>query len=160
MTESKVASESFVIVHGFMLKELALKGNELLVYAVIYGFTKTDNACFSGSLKYLADWTNSTRQGVLKCLQSLLKKGYILKREIFVNGVKYCEYRAANVKGVLSKKQHRTKKFNEVLNKSEPPVKQSLNNNIDNNINNSIDNILENALNKNKKYKSAKDCEF
>ena len=85
---------NYVVVQGWMLTALHLKGNELLIYACIYGFSQADGQTFSGSWQYLADWTNSTKQGVYKCLKSLVEKGYLEKVDKVVNGVKFCEYRA------------------------------------------------------------------
>ena len=64
---------------GFMVNDLNLKGNELLVYSIIYGFSQAENQIFTGSLQYLADWTNSTKQGIMKVLKSLMGKELILK---------------------------------------------------------------------------------
>lgn len=89
---SRIKNENFIVIQGFMINELNLKGNELIVYATIYGFSQTENQVFSGSLQYLADWTNSTKQGVIKNLKSLVEKGYIVKNDKVINGVKFCEY--------------------------------------------------------------------
>ena len=136
--ESKVKRDNHIVIHGWMLTDLKLKGNELLIYALIYGFSQNvDNQRFSGSLQYIADWTNSTKQGVMKCLKSLESKGFIGKNEVYLNNVKFCEYYAT--------------KFNGVLNKVEQGmqqsliggVKQSLPNNIDlNNTSNNIENSI------------------
>lgn len=96
---TKIKNENFIFVSGFMVNELKLKGNELLVYAIIYGFTQAENQVFTGSLQYLADWTNSTKQGVMKNLKSLAEKGYIAKEEKFVNGVKFVSYYATKFNG-------------------------------------------------------------
>ena len=99
-----------------MVKDLKLKGNELLIYAIIYGFSQDGKSQFTGSLQYLADWTNSTKQGVLKALKTLCAKQLILKNEYIENGVKYCAYIISGY----------STKFNRVLNKVECNVKQSL----------------------------------
>lgn len=132
MAESKVKKENYIVIQGFMLTDLKLKGNELLIYACIYGFTQAENQVFSGSLQYLADWTNSTKQGVIRCLKSLIEKGYIVKKENIINGVKFCEYR--------------TTELNTVLNKCEHPIKQSLTGGIKQSLTNNIDfnNISDN----------------
>ena len=135
-----VKNENFVVIQGFMVKELQLKGNELMIYAIIYGFSQLDGQCFKGSLQYLADWTNSTRQGVTKCLKSLIDKGLIEKN--------------SDVGGVYNKVTYCTTKFNKVYNSVAHDVQQSLtgcttkfntiNNNIyiqDNNTDNKKDNI-------------------
>ena len=90
---SRVQRENFIVIQGWMITELNLKGNELLVYSIIYGFSQNgENQRYTGSLQYLADWTNSTKQGVLKNLNSLVDKEFIGKEERIINGVKFCEY--------------------------------------------------------------------
>lgn len=126
---SKVKNENFVAIQGWMVTELGLKGNSLLIYAIIYGFSQAEGQVFTGSLQYLADWTNSTKQGVLKNLKSLIAAGLIGKKEKNINGVKFVEYYVT--------------KFNGVLNKVEWGIKQSLTNNIEDNIENNIDTITK-----------------
>lgn len=92
MAESRINRENYITIQGFMITDLKLKGNELIIYACIYGFTQAEGQTFSGSLQYLADWTNSSKQSVMKCLKSLVEKGLIVKKDNFVNGVKFCEY--------------------------------------------------------------------
>ena len=90
--KSRVNTKNFIVIHGWMVDELNIKGNELLVYAIIYGFSQTENQFFTGSLQYLADWTKSTKQGVMKNLKSLLEKNLIQKEEYYVNQVKFVKY--------------------------------------------------------------------
>jgi DNA-binding MarR family transcriptional regulator len=121
MAETKlVTGDNFITIQGWMVTDLKLKGNELIIYAAIYGFSQAANQAFKGSLQYLADWTNSTKQGVIKALKSLVEKGLIDKKESVINGVKFCEYAALQ--------------RNMVLNKVERGIKQSLPNNIADNI--------------------------
>lgn len=132
MAESKVKRENYITIQGFMLTDLKLKGNELLIYACIYGFSQTENQVFNGGLQYLADWVNSTKQSVIKCLKSLEEKGYIIKKEKYINGVKSCEYY--------------TTELNTLLNKVEYPIKQSLTGGIKQSLTNNIelDKLLDN----------------
>ena len=76
---SVIRDSNYMVIQGWMLTRLGLKGNELLIYAVIYGFTQNGETEFVGSMKYLADWTNSTIESVRKCIKSLIDKGYIIK---------------------------------------------------------------------------------
>ena len=117
-----------------MVNELNLKGNELLIYAIIYGFTQLDNQEFKGSLQYLADWTNSTKQGVIKNLKSLIDKGLIEKKETIFNNVKFIYYYATKFNTIKQSLTGYSTKFN-------GGIQQSLPNNINNNIE---DNIKEN----------------
>ena len=112
----KVNSENFITIQGWMRTELNLKGNDLLVYAVIYGFSQTDNQKFTGSLQYLADWCGATKQGILKNLLNLIKAGLIIKVE------------------ELQRTYYYTTKFTPYTTKFTPEGKQSLPNNISNNI--------------------------
>ena len=89
---SHVKPDNFILVQGWMLTDLHLSRNDLLVYAIIHGFSQDGESCFHGSLQYLADWTGSTKKGIQKNLKNLIAKGFITKSEKVVNGVKYCEY--------------------------------------------------------------------
>lgn len=77
-----------------MVKDLGLKGNELLAYALIYGFTQDGETWFTGSSKYIAEWLNIDRRNVLAVLQKLVDKGLLIKNEKIINGVKLCDYKA------------------------------------------------------------------
>lgn len=94
---SAVRDENFVVEHGWMVNRLQLKGNDLRVYAIIYGFSQTGGQEFTGSLQYLADWVNGSKQGVQKNLKALMERGLITKREYITNGVKQCAYRTTEL---------------------------------------------------------------
>lgn len=102
MAENKVKYGNYIMIQSFMVKDLKLKGNELLVYAIIYGFSQEENCVFSGSLQYLADWTNSTKQGIMKCLKSLEEKDLIVKQSLMVNKVVYSTKFNATIKQSLT----------------------------------------------------------
>lgn len=74
---SCVRENNFITIQGFMLSRLKLKGAELLTYAIIYGFSQSEGQYFRGSLKYLAEWTNSTVRSVTNYLNRLKEKGLI-----------------------------------------------------------------------------------
>ena len=143
MADSKVNRENYIVIQGFMIKDLKLKGTELLTYAAIYGFTQSERQTYTGSLQYLAEWTNSTRQGVLRCLKSLVEKGFIEKTDVYKNGVKFCEYRSNNV--------------NTLLNKCERGVNKSLTGGVNKSLTNNI--VIENIediIDDNKEIKKEK----
>ena len=95
MADSKVKRDNYLTIQGWMLTDLGLKGNELLIYACIYGFSQLDNQVFSGGRQYLADWTNSTKKSVDKCLKSLCERGLLERKEYLSNGMKLVDYIAA-----------------------------------------------------------------
>lgn len=150
---SSIKEGSYINIQSFMVTELELKGNELLVYAIIYGFSQTNGTYFSGSTQYLADWTNSTRQGIMKNLKSLIDKGLIEK----VGGNQQVNYYKAlrpvnkvNQSTELTRKQslQGTKQsLQEEVTEFTGTCKQSLHSNIynklDNNINNNSSSVDE-----------------
>ena len=136
MAESKVNPNKYIVVQGWMLTELHLKGNELLIFAILYGYTSGDGHAFTGSLQYLADWTNSTRQGVQRALKALLDKGYIEKDTV--------------QQGVYNKVVYRTTKLYTPCNKVVHGVQQSCTNNIEHNIEDNIV-IMQRRKNRGKK---------
>ena len=97
--KSKVKDNNYICIQAFMVNQLELKGNELLVYALIYGYSQTEENRYTGSLQYIADWLNSSKQTVINTLKSLLEKGLIQKYEYLKNGVKYVEYYVSDLNG-------------------------------------------------------------
>lgn len=89
---SSVMNEKFVVISEFMVDKLKLKGVELIVYAVIYGFSQDGESVFSGSQSYLAKWANASTRSVRLALASLVEKGLITKFDKSVNGVSVAEY--------------------------------------------------------------------
>lgn len=88
-------NKNFIVVHGWMVSDLKLKGNELFVYAMIYGFSQDGVSEFRGSLAYIEKWLNMTRKTAIATLTSLVEKGLIVKTENVVNEhLKFCAYKA------------------------------------------------------------------
>ena len=84
----------YVVIQWFMIHELGLKGNELMIYAVIYGYSQDKETQYRGGISYLMEWTSSTKQSVIKCLNSLKAKGLIVGEEKQVGMKRYVNYRA------------------------------------------------------------------
>lgn len=143
MAPSKVKDGNYIVIQSFMVKDLKLKGNELLTYAIIYGFSQNGEDKFTGSLQYICDWTNSTKQGIMKSLKSLVEKGLILKNEIYKNNVKFVEYQATDFTTMQQSLTGNETKFNGGSEQSlTEDMQQSLPNNIVNNLNNNIENKI------------------
>ena len=92
MRESKIRNDNYFVIYGWMIKRLHLKGVELQVFSIIYGFDRDGTGSFTGSLQYLMDFTNCCKNTVLKALNELVNKGYIKKVVNITNGVKHCSY--------------------------------------------------------------------
>lgn len=90
-----IKDTNFVTIQGWMRTELNLKGNELLVYAVIYGFSQLAGTKFTGSRKYLAEWCGCSMATIDRTLISLVDKGLISKTShITKYGCRAVEYAA------------------------------------------------------------------
>ena len=70
-------TNSFFVIQSFMVTDLGLSGNDLMVYAIIYGFSQDGESVFRGSRQYLANWCNSTVRGIQKNLNRLMELGLI-----------------------------------------------------------------------------------
>lgn len=87
-----IKDENFISIQGWMLK-LGIKGNALIAFACIYGFSQDGKSEFRGSAQYIADWCGISRTAAFSVLKSLVDKNLIIKNEIIDNGVKLCNYR-------------------------------------------------------------------
>ena len=75
------------------MREMGLKGNELIVFAVINGFSQNGNGAFHGNLAALQEMCGiASRQTITDILKSLVDKGLINKTEVTLNGVKNISY--------------------------------------------------------------------
>ena len=86
-------NKNYITILGWMVNELSLSGNDLICYAVIYGFSQDDNF-WEGSQSYLSDWLGVSRRTVIDILKRLISNGLIAKQEYEVNKVKFCKYKA------------------------------------------------------------------
>lgn len=87
-----MVDENYIVIQGWMVNQLRLSGNELIVYAIIYGFSQDGESKFDGSRQYLADSCNCSIRSIQNILNSLVEKQLITKYEEEVNKVKVCKY--------------------------------------------------------------------
>lgn len=76
---SFVKDSNFIAIQGWMRTRLNLKGNELLIYALVYGFSQDGHSRFTGSRKYIAEWCGCSLDTVDRSLSSLVGKGFLAK---------------------------------------------------------------------------------
>lgn len=91
---SRILDENYYQIGGWMLNCLQLKGTELQVFAILYGFSQDGESVFSGSLSYLEDWVGASRPTIIKALKELVSKNYIIKETHEINGVTFNRYKA------------------------------------------------------------------
>ena len=91
----------YIVIQAPMITDMRLSGNRLVVYALIHGFCKDGEHEFKGSISYICEWTNLTRNTVIATLKSLVDDGLLVKREYTSNGVKFCAYCIGSAKIAL-----------------------------------------------------------
>lgn len=89
----QVRENAYIVIQSFMVNELHLSGNELIVFAAIFGFSQDGESWFTGSRAYLATWCQTSKQTISNNLAKLVEKGFIEKRVRNENGVTLCDYR-------------------------------------------------------------------
>ena len=109
---AKVRDENYITIQGWMVTQLGLKGNELLLYALIYGFSQGEG-CYTGGLQYAMDWLNCSKPTAIAALKALTDKGLIEREEMEVNNVKVVNYRCADLTGGKKTLPGVVKEFNQ-----------------------------------------------
>lgn len=121
------------IFHSWMTMGLNLKGIDLLVYMIVFGFSQQEEGCYYGNLETMATWTNSSKKSVYNSLKKLTEMKLINKTEIIKGSVKFCSYCINNkiFDTVENFSTHRRNFFHSTVEKITPNNKS---NNKDNNI--------------------------
>ena len=87
-----IKDENYISIQGWMLS-LGIKGNALIAFACIYGFSQDGESEFRGSAQYIADWCGISRTAAFNVLKSLVDKKLVIKNDFISNGVKLCNYK-------------------------------------------------------------------
>jgi len=128
---------NYITIQGWMINELELKGNELIVFAIIYGFSQDGNSEFTGSINYIKDTLNCSRNTAIKTIKKLVDFGFIKKNQVVNYGVTYNKY---SVTKLVVQKMNGGSAKNElgvVQNLTKGSAKIAPNNTINTNINKS-----------------------
>ena len=134
-------------IYDWMINDLGLSGNELLVFATVYTFSQDDESEYMGGAGWLSGFLNISRRQVANILNALTGKGYILKRTENLNGVILNRFRVCSEISTPMKKLHGG--YEKISNKNNKGNNKELYNNSsslseDKNISSSIDsNIIE-----------------
>lgn len=94
----KNIEKNYIVVQGYMVQKLNLKGNELLAFSLINGFSQDSESEFSGSIDYIATWLNSSKQTVITVMNTLVEKELVLKKQIYINNVTFNRYTVNHTK--------------------------------------------------------------
>ena len=85
---------AYIVIQDWMIADLQLKGNELLTYALIYGFSQDGESEFKGSLKYISEFIGVSKRTAQRSIENLVDRGIVEKRVEEISGVKFNRYMA------------------------------------------------------------------
>ncbi len=68
------------------MRALGLKGSDLIVFAIIHGFSQKNGGCYYGGNDMLAEMAGMTEKGVRQVLHRMLESGYLVREPIRKNG--------------------------------------------------------------------------
>lgn len=88
----------YITIQAYMVTELGLSGNNLIIYALIHGFCKDGVHEFKGSINYICEWTKLTRNTVIAILKQLVESKLLVKRTYKENNVTFCAYSLGSAK--------------------------------------------------------------
>lgn len=92
----------YIVIQAPMISELGLKGNSLLLFAMIHGFSKDGVNRYRASLKDMCDWLCTSKSAISPVLNALVEAGYINKHDVVDNGLSKPEY-TTNYERLLAK---------------------------------------------------------
>ena len=87
-----------IFIEGWMAEKLNLKGNELITFALIHGFSQDKDHKHHVSAQNIADWAGTSKRVVFNILKSLLDKGLIKKEEHYEYGIRLVDYYTVDLK--------------------------------------------------------------
>lgn len=82
MKETGIRDNQYITIMGWMrnIQEIETN-NELMAYALIYGFSQTEGQYLTCRQSYIASWLNITRMNCNRLLARMEQKG-LIKRKI------------------------------------------------------------------------------
>ena len=85
--------DSYITVCEFMIRDLKLKGNRLLAFAVIHSYSQDSGEYYAG-MQYLAYWMGTSKQTAITVVKSLVEDGLISRTEGVRRGKKRGIYKS------------------------------------------------------------------
>ena len=82
----------YIVIQAPMISELGLKGNSLLLFAMIHGFSKDGVNRYRASLNDMCEWLCTSKSAISPTLNALVEAGYINKHDVKNGGISQPEY--------------------------------------------------------------------
>lgn len=71
--------DNYVSISGWMVVDLGLGGDKLMVYAIVYGMTQDGSGWYCGGRTYIADWLGCSEKKAGRILSELVDDGLIIR---------------------------------------------------------------------------------
>lgn len=119
--------KNYITILGWMVNKLNLTGNELLCYALIYGFSQDKQSSFTGSRKYIAEILGfKSLNSVDTLLKKLVDSKLIIKESQNINNVVFNSYKT-NLQHPYFQKSDTPSKFEYPTSKFEYDINKDIN---------------------------------
>ncbi len=86
---------NYINIQGWMVTALKLSGNNLLTFALVFGFSQDGESEFNGSVSYVCKWLNCSKPTASKALKELTESGLLIKIVTVRNGVHFNSYKVS-----------------------------------------------------------------
>lgn len=86
--------DNYIVVQSWMSRSLGLKGNQLILYALIYGFSQTNNQVCTCGIEYMRGWIRGAKSTVIRTINELEAAGLIRREEGQTEDGRVIGYRA------------------------------------------------------------------
>lgn len=122
-----MTDDSFYIVKKWMITDLKLKGDELSIYAILYGFSYKGGVFYGGNT-YLAELAGCCQRQVTRILKSLLDKGLIKRITKVVNGRTFFNYAVTLKEKIEQETKEVIEKTKEKFEETKEVIKEKIEN--------------------------------
>ena len=82
-----IPNNAYITIQSFMRTQLNLSGTDLIIYAIIFGFSQDGKSKFRGTLPYLMEWCGCSKNTVRTSLENLVKAGHIIREDTIENNI-------------------------------------------------------------------------
>ena len=93
---AKLSNTDGFHIHGWMVNELHLCGGDLLAFALVHQFSKSDAGIYKGNTSYLSSWTGWTDKTSRSHLSRLVKMGLLEEVRGRESNSPFCYYKLAS----------------------------------------------------------------
>ena len=78
---NKKLNDNYIVIQSWMVSELGLKGNQLIIYALVYGFSQAEEQVCTCGVEYMRKWLNGAKSTVIRTLNELQEMNLIRREE-------------------------------------------------------------------------------